>query len=591
MTFKLVLDLFLLLTVLSLIAIVLMGWGNLTLRWLSVEQPSRPSVLTVWLGFCIVVVVLEFIHLFIPINWKVTCGIAIIGFVGQRLKSKTALRSSRESVGLITMSLSVICRYPLRTLVGAIVIVAWCLRAMETPTMYDSGLYHFGSIRWLNEYPIIPGLGNLHWRLALNQSYFGFLAVLNVSPFWGKGYATGGLFLLILTAFTLLEIGLKQSSRWRWIFGGILFSYLCLLSGPLANPLPDTAVALLQIAIFIFLYCYVLARTDGEADDRHQVKRLQITLLCMCMTIVTIKLSSVAFALTSFTLVIFWMLRSPQLTFSNSLLIKSAFFFGFAVFLHLARSYLLSGAPFFPSPVAGVWSLPWAVQFGVAHNESQLIYAWAKQPGVESVSQLADGYAWVGPWLAALPSKLKYLFLASTSFTIMAILLRCRSGRSSDWAQLLLGIPLAAAYSFWFFTAPDPRFLGAIAILFFVWSAYIFCEQIYAVGTSSLPSGGTVVSFVLNAFVIMCATTLFVRWSLNGVAVPNGWDKLPTPEVSVKSSELGIEALVPTKDSQCWNAELPCAVLLHGGLMKLPMFGFLRPFGVQSERFGFGLVR
>ena len=37
---------------------------------------------------------------------------------------------------------------------------------------FDSGLYHAQAIRWIEEYGVVPGLANLHCRLAYNSSAF-----------------------------------------------------------------------------------------------------------------------------------------------------------------------------------------------------------------------------------------------------------------------------------------------------------------------------------------------------------------------------------------------------------------------------------
>jgi uncharacterized membrane protein len=39
-------------------------------------------------------------------------------------------------------------------------------------TLYDSGLYHIQSIKWIRSYPVVPGLGNIHARFALNSMFF-----------------------------------------------------------------------------------------------------------------------------------------------------------------------------------------------------------------------------------------------------------------------------------------------------------------------------------------------------------------------------------------------------------------------------------
>jgi hypothetical protein len=59
-------------------------------------------------------------------------------------------------------------------------------------------LYHFNTIRWLNEYPLVPGLGNLHGRLAYNQSFFTYAASVNFYPLFHHGHNVANSFLLLL---------------------------------------------------------------------------------------------------------------------------------------------------------------------------------------------------------------------------------------------------------------------------------------------------------------------------------------------------------------------------------------------------------
>ncbi|EMO63800.1 hypothetical protein LEP1GSC133_1179, partial [Leptospira borgpetersenii serovar Pomona str. 200901868] len=38
-----------------------------------------------------------------------------------------------------------------------------------SPFAYDSGLYHIQSIKWIQEYSVVPGLANLHGRFGFNS--------------------------------------------------------------------------------------------------------------------------------------------------------------------------------------------------------------------------------------------------------------------------------------------------------------------------------------------------------------------------------------------------------------------------------------
>jgi hypothetical protein len=580
---KLTTDLVVLLCVLGSTAVVLLGWGNLTWRVLGVPRPSEVSVITIWLGFCIVVGCLEFIHLLVPIDWRVTVGVAIIGLLGQAglFKSKATLLKPEaldrsNTIGLVMITLSAVQRYPWRGLATSVVIVTWCLRAMETPTMYDSGLYHFGSIRWLNEYPIVLGLGNLHWRLALNQSYFGFLGLLNFAPYWGKGYAAGGLFLLLLTAFTVVETGQAHSKRNNYVAAAVLFAYLSLLSSQVANPLPDAAVAFLQVAMFLLLYRLLINTIKTSSASKVDSDQLRVTLFFLCITIVNVKLSSVGFVMPVFLIAcspLFF--KSISSVFSNSLALRSILVAVVIILVHAARGYLLSGAPFFPSPFGGGWSLPWAVDRGVAINESALIYAWAKQPGIGDPSDLPAGFDWIGGWLERLPTTFKYM-LGFSSLLLLAAFPFCCRVSNRDNNLLVLGIPLIMGLLFWFFTAPDPRFLGAVGVLYFLWAVLVFQQVKIAEIWFYIEKKW--IDRVVTFTAISVAFTLFIKWSLIPAFAVVGWSPIPSPLVTTESNRSGLSAYVPIRDSQCWAVELPCAVLLHDGLR----LGRLTPFDSRT---------
>src|SRR5688572_15778226 len=44
--------------------------------------------------------------------------------------------------------------------------------ATHRPLNPDTNIYHAQAIHWIESYPVVPGLGNLHGRLAFNSSWF-----------------------------------------------------------------------------------------------------------------------------------------------------------------------------------------------------------------------------------------------------------------------------------------------------------------------------------------------------------------------------------------------------------------------------------
>ena len=575
-----VIDLFGLWAVMAVTAVALFGWGVLTCRLLGIEQPRQVDTTTAWLGVAVVLGAVELVHLFLPIDWKVSLVFAVIG-IAAALKASD--HSEAHGVGRFfaqwcdaLQRFAVLLRQqPIASVLLALVVAAWCLRAMGTPNNYDSGLYHFQSVRWLTEQPIVFGLGNLHWRLALNQSYFGFLALLNLAPFWNKGYAAGGLLLLLLTLATTLEIGFTQSSRWRNVIGAVILVFLGLVAGSIANPSPDNAVALLEIVIFLFLFCLL---GQPRADEASRV-RLATVLVFLCSAVVTTKFSSAGFA-AGCLIVVVWVSVVRSRVLGRVLSFRFMLVMGLMVLVHIVRGYVLSGAPLFPATWFGAWTLPWAVPPGIAKFETAFIYSWARLPGAEIFAPALRDGTWVLTWFKALGPGSLALFAVGTGlalFNVAWLLLNRRA--CHDRAVYALYAPTAGGLIFWFVTAPDVRFLGATLVLYCALSIYLTASQLQlwrVLGANDLApvagknvrqdDGKIVWGKRLSIAVFGLACLLSLRYvGLHSISL-EGWKPLPQMSVVTKRTSSGAEIWVPDEGNQCWDAALPCASLFNEAL-------------------------
>jgi hypothetical protein len=555
------------------ISLVFYGWGRIAFSVLGLRGSSLFVTLPIWVGFCVVLLGIELIHLFIAIDWRVGLAVTGIGLI------RTVLVEQIEWQKKIFELVAHIKNYPGRSSVVALFVLTASLHALQLPTMYDSGLYHFTSIRWLNEYPIALGLGNLHWRLALNQSYFGYLALLNFFPFWDRGYALGGFFLLLLCAATLCDVAKFQSKLWATAFLTVLLLYLSWLSVAIANPSPDIAVSLVQVAIFIFLFCLLSLNTLCP----EQRLQCQVGVIFLCVAVATIKLSSIVFALTCALMVLTSHVRQlgaldPSVR--KSLIVLSAF-----ITLHVLRGYLLSGAPFFPHPFATTWSLPWAVQQGVAHFESALIYAWAKQPGISLPSEVSANYGWLPAWISVQPRSAIILFVATVAMTLVDMAFRIKATFEISYRQsMVLYVPIWLSIAFWFLTAPDLRFLGAILALylaFSVWRCMLIVRAVIDLRSIHIQQKSNALIFVAISGVTLA---FLLKWNIFDVKNPPRWESLPLTPVSIMHSRFGSKIFVPQEGAQCWDAPLPCAVGVHPGLQLLKLSDLTKLSKVVGDR-------
>lgn len=561
---------------LCMTAVALLGWGRLTLKLIGFELCPRPDTVTVWLGFGIVLGLVDLLHLFFPVDWKMTVGIGMIGLLGCKVGPSLKCRSMIHSIQ------TQLYKNWLYALAGCLVLVLWCLRAMGVPNNYDSGLYHFETIRWLNEYPLVPGLGNLHWRFAFNQSHFNFLALLNFAPYWGKGYATGGLFLLLLSVATVLEFSQKQSKTWRWIFGGALFIYFGYVASGVANPAPDGVIGLVQVVVFLLLFRILDDANQYLDEDVSQKQRDIVTLLLLCLTMTTIKLTGALFAIACIAIVL-WLNRH--------LFIKSlrrwailAVILLLLTFIHLGRGYLLSGFPLFPALTLGALDLPWSMPTELVKFEADLIKSWARMPGVLNPEWALASWAWVPIWIkgmsfwtATLLGSALVLMVTASTLVLVDKMRQTRGG------VFLLYLPLYATLIFWFVTAPDPRFLGSILVLSIALSIWFLATFVQSVCKGhELKWMGSQLWTTLG--LVFCSLVALKLTGLNSIST-RGWQGIPSQAVEVKQTLGGLEVRVPSTGAQCWNEALPCMSIFNENLAKqnnthtgLNRFGLMNDF-------------
>lgn len=162
--------------------ICLIGWGGIVKYLIGIRSPSKAFFSDAWIGMVGIVALLETVGIWVPIDWKVAFITMLVGILGlfsfyyRKIRHQFFYFKNYWDLN------------PFIFIIGFIILTIGGSFAMMAPINYDSGLYHFQSIRWLNEYPLVIGLTNLHSRLGFNQSYFNFLALLNFYPFFNKGY-------------------------------------------------------------------------------------------------------------------------------------------------------------------------------------------------------------------------------------------------------------------------------------------------------------------------------------------------------------------------------------------------------------------
>ncbi|MEO0561266.1 MAG: hypothetical protein AAF125_04085, partial [Chloroflexota bacterium] len=175
-----------LITVMALITVTwaltgaaMVGVGAAVMRAVG-DTPTNAThwLLAFWAGLALWTGALQVWHFIAPVNAAATWALYGLGVAGllwaARAFPKTLWRAVREHHALTALFL--------------LILGFAANNAILQPVRYDTGLYQIQSFMWTNTYPIVPGLGNLHGRLAFNNSFHIVIAALNHAlPLGGRG--------------------------------------------------------------------------------------------------------------------------------------------------------------------------------------------------------------------------------------------------------------------------------------------------------------------------------------------------------------------------------------------------------------------
>jgi hypothetical protein len=540
------------------------GWGKAATYVLGIGEPTNCSAITlIWLGWAFTLFIFQLSHFFFPLTAYVVGPIFIIGAVFSIPQIVNALRRFPQQRSTL-----------MRTAIIAIIMLAgagWiAARSMNPPTNGDSGLYHFNAIRWINSFPIVPGLGNLHGRLAYNQSFFTYVAALNFYPLLGYGRSLANSFLLLLTTWSFASFLCPVLKRPSLLaeshplqYSSVLFAFpilgsLALRSNGLASPTPDLASTLLQLMMFVMLAQGIAAWMKGEGQQDHRATVLAI----LAATAITIKLSNFAFSavIVSMCLAFSWRTSGDRIRGILRILVPASV----VILVWTVRGFILSGYPLFPATIGHV-SVDWAVPIEKVTDEANMVYAWARQPDTHW-SNVLDSWEWFEPWSRRMSSDVVgviYPLVLAVVFCIIAVLSLWLSffkqrawPRCLEWAILP---PVVIGLISWFFTAPDPRFAHALFWCLSLSSVLLFlCAVQPLLKQRSWMVVLCVVFITANLHFIHDAVYRVYRRNIIQEVSSSGWHPIKTIPLIQKQTLSGLVVFTPEQGSQCWDSPLPC---------------------------------
>ena len=467
---------------------------------------------------------------------------------------------------------------PYLFILGCICLFPAILIASGPVGYHDTGMYHAQAVKWINEYGTVYGLGNLHYRLAFNSSWFYFAAFFDILSFDGRTSHVINLVpytLVLLICFSGFCNLFKKNISISQILKCLLALPICaapfLTRVFLPSLSPDLVVAVLILYALILTIDYCEKREIPDGGQTGRQGETYILLLCLSLFLPTVKLSTLPVLLFAF----FVAVKAENR--KNKLLLTSSLVGAIILLPFLLGNVLLSGYLLFPVPQIDLFSFDWKVPYEVAENVRRSIKYFAINPaagdGIWSVAGMST-LEWIQLWFARSGGKLINPWTITAFISGIVFFIGCFVRRSKVCLNIL-GIQaiLICGIVYWFFSAPAYRFgvgwIWGFIILCFGSLSYLMVKYLRPEFSGHLFRG------VLVLVCVLLINLLLIRWDSFELIFADTSDVLWTvrdlPEGKMRAVEIrqGFFVNVPLKE-RAWNGALPSTPYLN---YKLHMRG------------------
>jgi hypothetical protein len=461
-----------------LLTFVFFGWGALVCSLARCQRDDAQALLVnPWIGLACVTGLLQIWNLAAPVNaW----ALVLVGLIG-------ILAGAAFSLGPLRQIWDAARHHPRLFCFGTFVCLWLVNRSLSTQEYPDQGLYYLNAIRWAADYAIVPGLANLHSRLAFNNSNFLLHAMLE--PAVGRGFSAHILNGLLAAWTVPVWIGglssiFKDEANERQL-GWFPLAVAMTVAAAAMDRRISSATPDFPAALCILLASWrLLAMAASDAESTGRLLRWNLlaitTLAMMAVSFKTNVIFFAGLAAVALTLCLYRLAKMRDVPPVPFTIRSLGFMRPWCALLFIpwvARGYVLSGYPLFPSTIGGA-PLDWALDEASADELRQTIYAWARTYHGNVEQGYEPGWGWVPDWAVhvVLLRATVEVFVPFAISLIAAGWLAWRRPMAwqpdevpangfdsmAHFAGWMLAIGFAAAIVLWFVTAPSPR-MGSFA--------------------------------------------------------------------------------------------------------------------------------
>ena len=334
-------------------------------------------------------------------------------------------------------------------IIGCIIIFCGLIKTLHEPQHSDTYIYHAQSIRWLEEYGIVKGLGNLHNRFAYNSSFMSLQALFSFAWCLDRSQHTvNGFLWIFMMSYAVMTLKcIKQKKMFLSdVFRVLTVMYLVNeeVISKLSSPHTDQMTMVLVV--------YIIARwlellEEGEKD--------YFSYGCLCLMgvfAVSSKLSAALILILVLKPAIELIREKRWLTIGG--FIGSGFFI---ILPFLIRNIIISGYLVYPYAGIDFFNFDWKMSPAAVIYDNHEIMAWGR--GLKDVNRYAEPFSsWFPVWIEEASTFNVFLMCINIILLVLSLIVLGVYLKKKKYNDILVLVCFIALFLGWLFTAPLLRY-------------------------------------------------------------------------------------------------------------------------------------
>ena len=342
-------------------------------------------------------------------------------------------------------------RHPYRTALLILCILVTALWTVPSPGHYDTGLYHAQAIRWVEEYGVVPGLGNLHMRFAYNSAFMCLQALFSLSWLLGDSLHTlNGFCCALCLGYAVSTAHVRGAQAWRTsdFLKCASVIYIVLVRWDISSPCTDIWAMLLVLYLCTKWCEFEEKQTEGTAP--------WCWLCLLGFYALTLKLSAAVIVFLTI-----WPFQALVRGRKMGELLQNIAAAVMIVGPFLLRNVIISGYLVYPYAKLDLFAVDWKMDRLVAADDSLLIKVFGRGFTDPEEYYHTPFLQWIVRWFGRQETGDKLLILAGVLGACVVLVRLFGYIRTGRAREAVFAATVLICLGFWMATAPLMRYGAA----------------------------------------------------------------------------------------------------------------------------------